>query len=189
LQGLIEEVAPCPKSKCRVLIPGCGNSALSRDMIQDGYGSVKNIDWSQVCIDNMSRLDPKGEYEKMDARNLTFRDNSFDLVIAKGLIDSLSCGENYVQHISQTLHEIHRVLSEDGTLMCISYAAPEQRRWHFEGEQPGEFSWSVDTLTVPKPTLPTMDIKMRGDDPYVLIFYYSSLDFYFSCTYNFFFGK
>ena len=113
----------------------------------------------------MKNLDPKGTYEAMDARDLTFEDGSFDLIIAKGIIDSLSCGENYVHHISKMLHEFHRVLTDSGTLICVSYGAPDQRQWYFDGEHAGEFNWTVDISTIAKPLLPNMELKLKGQDP------------------------
>ena len=164
LSDVLENSSPCPIAKCRVLVPGCGNSSLSAEMLKDGYASVTSIDWSQVCIDNMKQLDPKGKYETMDARDLTFEDGSFDMIVAKGIIDSLSCGENYVHHISKTLHELHRVLADNGTLFCISYGAPDQRQWYFDGEHAGEFTWKLEMSTITKPTLPNMELKMKGHD-------------------------
>lgn len=35
--------------RSRVLMVGCGNSALSEDMVRDGYASVTNIDVSERC--------------------------------------------------------------------------------------------------------------------------------------------
>lgn len=130
---------------------------MSAEMKKDGYANVISIDWSQVCIDNMKNLDPNGHYEKMDACDLSFEDGSFELVVVKGLIDSMSCGENYISHISKALNEIHRVLTESGTLVCISYGCPEQRKWYFEGENAEQYTWTVECEKIAKPKLPNMD--------------------------------
>ncbi|EFJ09895.1 hypothetical protein SELMODRAFT_129277 [Selaginella moellendorffii] len=40
-----------PKSS-RVLMAGCGNLAMSNDMVEDGYQEIVNTDLSSVVIDN-----------------------------------------------------------------------------------------------------------------------------------------
>eukprot|EP00814_Leptocylindrus_danicus_P008146 CAMPEP_0116003570 /NCGR_PEP_ID=MMETSP0321-20121206/126_1 /TAXON_ID=163516 /ORGANISM="Leptocylindrus danicus var. danicus, Strain B650" /LENGTH=241 /DNA_ID=CAMNT_0003471787 /DNA_START=396 /DNA_END=1121 /DNA_ORIENTATION=+ len=160
-----------PKEKCRVLVPGCGTSSLSADMVKDGYGSVTSIDWSEICIENMREKDPKGSYEVMNIEDLAYEDDSFDLVIAKGVIDSIICGENSVHAVATALHEFHRVLTDNGTLICVSYGSPDQRQWHFEGKVENEFSWKVDWVTIPKPKIPNLDVTTKDDlsDHYIYI--------------------
>lgn len=35
---------------------GCGNSTLSRDMYDDGYRNIANVDYSSVVIEKMRRV-------------------------------------------------------------------------------------------------------------------------------------
>lgn len=69
---------------------GCGNSTLSADMVEDGY-IVTNIDISEVVINFMRDKHPNMEWYQMDATEMTFDDNTFDIVIDKGTIDALAC--------------------------------------------------------------------------------------------------
>lgn len=152
-----------PKEKCSILVPGCGNSSLSADLTNDGYGSVTSIDWSEICIENMREKDPKGIYEVMNVEDLAYEDGSFDLVIAKGVVDSIICGENSVHAVAKALHEFERVLTDNGVLICVSYGSPDQRQWHFEGKVEHEFSWRFDWVTIPKPKIPSMDATTKDD--------------------------
>lgn len=49
LGSLLDEVVP---RSAAILVPGCGNSRLSEDMLTDGYmGGISNVDFSQAAID------------------------------------------------------------------------------------------------------------------------------------------
>ena len=53
LRGIIN--AAIPRSAA-VLVPGCGNSRMSEDMVDDGYdGGIANIDISRAVIDAQAR--------------------------------------------------------------------------------------------------------------------------------------
>lgn len=57
----------------------------------------------------------------MDVRAMEFEDGSFDVVLDKGTIDSLLCGESSTSNSSKMISEIHRVLSNNGVYIAISY--------------------------------------------------------------------
>ena len=42
-------------------------------------------------------------YEVMDVRNMTYPDNSFDLVIDKSTIDTLMCSDNPLMNVAQMI--------------------------------------------------------------------------------------
>ncbi|KAK6930341.1 Methyltransferase type 11 [Dillenia turbinata] len=71
----------------RILVVGCGNSALSLDMVDDGYEDIVNIDISSVVIDAMKRKysdRPQLKYTQMDVRDMSpLEAGSFDSVIDK----------------------------------------------------------------------------------------------------------
>lgn len=74
---------------------GCGNSTLSRDLYDDGYKRVDNIDYSDVVIEKMKRVNE--ERTEMtwvvgDIRDLPFEDESVDVCIDKGTMDALLTG-------------------------------------------------------------------------------------------------
>jgi len=88
----------------RILMLGCGNSALSEQMYQDGYRNIVNIDFSPVVIENMKRkcqhLDEM-DWLVMDIADMTFPSNSFDVVIEKATLDALMVEEKDLWNPSQ----------------------------------------------------------------------------------------
>ena len=65
---------------------------MSVDMHTAGYHSICNIDYSSVCIHTMStrHADCAGmSWLHMDARQLSFPDGSFDVVLEKGTLDAM----------------------------------------------------------------------------------------------------
>ncbi|KAG7582299.1 S-adenosyl-L-methionine-dependent methyltransferase [Arabidopsis suecica] len=120
-----------PHRNQRVLVIGCGNSAFSEGMVDDGYEDVVNIDISSVVIDSMIKKysdRPRLKYLKMDVRDMkAFEDASFDAVIDKGTLDSILCGSNSRQYSTQMLEEVWRVLKDKGVYILITYGAPIYR--------------------------------------------------------------
>jgi ubiquinone/menaquinone biosynthesis C-methylase UbiE len=66
----------------------------------------------------------------MDARDLKYKDNFFDLVIDKSTIDALLCGDFSFLNVAIMTKEIQRVLKIGGIYMIISYGQPENRTFH-----------------------------------------------------------
>ncbi|XP_061493455.1 EEF1A lysine methyltransferase 4 [Rhineura floridana] len=139
----------------RILVLGCGNSALSYDLFQLGYTNITSIDYSEACIAHMqahyahcSSL----HWAVMDARALTFVDGSFDVVLEKGTLDSLMVEETDPWNVShearmlldQVLTEVSRVLRPGGRFISITFAQPHFRRRHYA--QPA-YGWSVQHAT------------------------------------------
>ncbi|XP_062311898.1 LOW QUALITY PROTEIN: EEF1A lysine methyltransferase 4-like, partial [Osmerus eperlanus] len=93
-----------------------GNSAMSVDMHRAGYHSICNIDYSSVAIDTMSTRHadcPGMSWLHMDARQLSFPDGSFDVVLEKGTLDAMLVEEKDPWEVSSDAAcLIHRVLSE-----------------------------------------------------------------------------
>lgn len=92
-----------------ILLVGCGNSALPR-VLHDAFDSpvrVTCLDYSPVCIDMIKgmyeRVCPNMDFVVGDAMNLQqvqwAGDNTdqktFDVVVDKGLLDALMCGEGF----------------------------------------------------------------------------------------------
>ena len=44
-----------PRSSLRVLVVGCGNSELSKQLFDDGFTDLHSIDYSEVVIDKMNQ--------------------------------------------------------------------------------------------------------------------------------------
>ncbi|XP_019180418.1 PREDICTED: methyltransferase-like protein 13 isoform X2 [Ipomoea nil] len=113
----------------RVLVVGCGNSAFSEGMIDDGYADVVNVDSSSVVIEAMRKKysnRPQLKYMNMDVRDMSaFEAGSFDAIIDKGVF--LQCGNGSTINAAQMLAEVCRVLKDEGKYVLITYGAPVQR--------------------------------------------------------------
>ncbi|KAJ9154656.1 hypothetical protein P3X46_027972 [Hevea brasiliensis] len=115
----------------RILVVGCGNSAFSEGMVDDGYEDVVNVDISSVVIEAMQKKyfnRPPLKYIQMDVRDMsTFQTGSFDAVIDKGTLDSILCGNNSRQNAAKMLEEVWRVLRDKGVYILVTYGAPVYR--------------------------------------------------------------
>ncbi|XP_053167625.1 EEF1A lysine methyltransferase 4 isoform X2 [Hemicordylus capensis] len=134
---------------------GCGNSALSYDLFQLGYTDITSIDYSTECITSMQDYYahcPGLRWAVMDARCLTFMDESFDVVLEKGTLDSMMVEETDPWNVSyeakvlldQVLREVSRVLKPGGRFISITFAQPHFRKRHYA--QPA-YGWSVHHVT------------------------------------------
>jgi ubiquinone/menaquinone biosynthesis C-methylase UbiE len=102
----------------KILMVGCGNAAISEDMVCDGYQDIVNIDISAVVIEAMREKYkdmPQLQYQRMDVRDMkAFKDGQFDTVLDKGMLDSLMCGASATYSASSMLQEVRRVLKPGG---------------------------------------------------------------------------
>ena len=65
-------------------------------MYRDGYKHMVNTDYSEVVIDNMRAKTVSMKemtWEVMDIFNMTYDDNSFDVILEKGTLDAFLVGE------------------------------------------------------------------------------------------------
>lgn len=117
----------------RILHVGCGNSELTEQMYDNGYHNIVNIDYSEVVISQMqqrNRNRSKMIWSVMDATSMTYSNDSFDLVIDKGVLDAFSCMTAARLTIATYLKEVFRVLRPGGGFVCISFGEPAFRRNH-----------------------------------------------------------
>ena len=119
------------KKTDKILMVGCGNSLLSKDMFDDGYSNITNTDLSVNCIEQMIELhkECKGMiWEVCDVRDMSkYMDDSFDVIIDKGTLDALCCGDDAHRDTCMMMHEMYRLLKQGGKYLCISFA-PKNRR-------------------------------------------------------------
>lgn len=193
------------KERCRVLIVGCGNSALGEDMLKDAWvGGITNIDYSTVVIEQMrdkydenfysklkSRLDRerklKNKKQNDDEKSTTtqiktadidleemkfecadvtkmlpFADESFDLIICKGCLDSILCSNGSMSSVRSMMGECKRVLDADnGVMVVITYGKPDNRLLYFENKDDEWWSGGIDVHEVPKPRIPMKTVEDR----------------------------
>ncbi|KZV93125.1 hypothetical protein EXIGLDRAFT_709983 [Exidia glandulosa HHB12029] len=133
LQAIYEEIVP--DRSARILMLGCGNSAL--------YKNIVNIDYSAVVIDKMNRVhaDMGMEWIEMDIRDLKFDDESFDVVIDKGTMDAMLAGvkdvwnpnQDIVDNCNAEVNEAIRVLrSKTGIFIYLTFAQPHFRKQYLQ---------------------------------------------------------
>lgn len=122
LPGLVEFESFAGK---RVLEVGCGaGTDLAR--FAKGGAEVVGIDLADVSIDlarrNFKQRGLSGEFHTMDGENMSFGEESFDLVYAHGVLQ-------YTADIARMVTEIHRVLRSDGQAILMVYNRRSWLRW------------------------------------------------------------
>ena len=123
------------KKESSILNVGCGNSEFSEKMYDEGFTHNYNIDICQNVIDFMKsrNKDKKGlHFEVMDVCEMTYKDETFDLIFDKSTIDTLLCGVHSFMMVAKMLKEISRVLKTGGYYVIISHGQPEDRMIHLE---------------------------------------------------------
>ena len=68
---------------------------------------------------------------------MTYKDDTFDLIIDKSTIDALLCGNQAYLNVAVMLKECQRTLKTGGFYVAISYGAPGNREYHFKREYLG----------------------------------------------------
>ncbi|KAM9005323.1 EEF1A lysine methyltransferase 4 isoform X5 [Sarcophilus harrisii] len=135
----------------RILVLGCGNSALSYELFCGGFPNVLSVDYSPVVVAAMRERYahvPALRWETMDARALRSPPGTFDVVLEKGTLDALLAGERDpwtvspegIQTVDQVLSEVSRVLTPEGRFISLTAAAPHFRVRHYA--QPS-YGWSL----------------------------------------------
>ncbi|KAI9990172.1 hypothetical protein PInf_020598 [Phytophthora infestans] len=112
-------------AKVRVLVVGCGNSALSADLAADGFSSLLSVDFSERVIDEMRRKHPVLQWQVMDMTDMrALEDASFDLVMDKGALDALMAEDTpeIKRDALKMLREVRRVLAPGGRYCCVTMA-------------------------------------------------------------------
>ena len=77
------------------------------------------------------------KWDVMDVREMTYKDNSFDLIIDKSTLDALTCSLEGSLEVAYMLKECQRVLKPGGTYISISFADKKARQHHFQRDHLG----------------------------------------------------
>ncbi len=121
-----------------VLNIGCGNSALSADMYDDGVKNITNIDFSEAVITSMKKRNTQRSQMKwleMDMLHTSFEDASFEVIIDKGALDALAAEDKPSVHADtkQLFAEVTRLLRPGGVYICVSLLQDHILQWLVEG--------------------------------------------------------
>jgi ubiquinone/menaquinone biosynthesis C-methylase UbiE len=105
-------------------------------MYEDGYEEIVNIDISHTVVKYMEEKIkarcPKMVYKQMDVLDMSdFKQGEFNVVLDKGTLDSILCGDNSTPNAEKMLSEIHRVLAPNGIYICVTYGDEEHRKKFF----------------------------------------------------------
>lgn len=155
-----------PPVNARWLIIGCGDSSLPEDIFDAGWKAVTAVDWSKSAVTAASaRGDVDGSrpgltWLQEDVSKLSLSDDSFDVVVDVGLLDSLFASVNGTSP-SQVLLEVRRVLRSGGLLLSVSTEPPFFRSRLFD-ENPRR-GWVTDVVRLPRPR--KLDPRVAELDP------------------------
>lgn len=119
-------------------------------MFDDGYHNNISIDICENVIEFMKERNASRKgciFKKMDVREMTFPDETFDLVIDKCTIDSLISGDHGSINTAKMTKEISRVLKTGGIYFVISYGTPDNRMPHLERSHLG---FDIQIYTIKK---------------------------------------
>lgn len=67
----------------------------------------------------------------MDVLEMKFKSGEFNVVVDKGTLDSVLCGDNSVPNAEKMASEVYKVLSPGGVYICVTYGDEEHRRKFF----------------------------------------------------------
>jgi ubiquinone/menaquinone biosynthesis C-methylase UbiE len=144
------------QSEDNILMLGCGNATFSPDLYDDGYCHIHNIDLSPTVIQQMSEEHKQKismTWKVMDCCQLSFDNESFDVVLDKSTMDCLCCCENSVHQISTMMKESWRCLCPGGLFISLSFHDKERVVSCIQYDEEGSFiGWSdVECFLIPNP--------------------------------------
>lgn len=97
-----------------ILDVGCGDGRDTKYMIEKGF-IVTGIDLSEQLLAIARKRSPKSNFQQMDIRDLSFKDNTFD-----GLISSFSLIHVQKNEILKTMKGFQRVLKSGGKVTIFA---------------------------------------------------------------------
>tara|TARA_Y100000310_G_C20664975_1_gene806982 strand:+ start:1055 stop:1702 length:648 start_codon:yes stop_codon:yes gene_type:complete len=98
-----------------VLEVGCGNGRSLKVLLKRTK-NITGIDHDQTAVDHAKENMPEAKFEKADAVDLPFDDNSFDYVLC------LTSFANFGDKKFKALEEMKRVLKNDGFILFSVFA-------------------------------------------------------------------
>jgi len=102
--------------KSLILEAGCGLGRILKHHYNEGYNIV-GMEYNAYCLEQIRKKYPKIRVIQADIRNLPFKDEEFDIILAFGLYHNLE-----EKDIDKALKETRRCLKKGGKL-CASVRA------------------------------------------------------------------
>jgi len=161
IKGILSDIIE--DKTCQILHVGCGTSRLAEEMFEDGYTNQMCQDISEFAIEIMQkRGDREGLiYNVSNVMQMSdYPDEQFQIVVDKGTLDSILCGEGSTHNAQKALSEISRVLKPGGVYIYVSHGAPTYRLTYLESADLG-FKVTVHTINKPQMGMAT---NTGGDD-------------------------
>jgi len=127
----------------KTLIVGCGNSELSADMYVDGFTNLLSTDYSEVVVEKMKKkyaANPDILFEVMDIRKMLLEDGVVDVIVDKGTLDAVLCGNDSAKNANEMLMECSRMLKKGGLLLIVTYGKPDSRLTYLKK---AKYKWTV----------------------------------------------
>jgi len=132
------------RSELKVLVVGCGNSDLTEAMYDEGFTDILSIDYSEVVIDRMRKLvsskKPDVKFDVADVREMKYADGAYDVIVDKGTLDAVLCGNDSIKNAMMMLAECSRCLKKGGFLFVVTYGQPQSRLNYLEKQK---YKWKV----------------------------------------------
>lgn len=117
--------------RCVILNIGIGNSEFSEKMYDEGYKKSYNIDFARNVIHYMKqknkRLRSSMIFETMNALDIEYEDEQFDIIFDKATFDCILCDIQANKKAKIYMDEIYRLLKPKGYFFMISNSEPENR--------------------------------------------------------------
>lgn len=160
---------------------GCGNATLTSDMASDGYKRIVNIDISAVVINQMKdryASVPGLEWLTMDATNMDFNSDRFDIAVDKGTVDALMCDPKNQAPAKGVIAEVWRTLKPGGFFVLVTHsqhrielcndALPAGEQWEELEISKGELSQSATMINILRSKLGSRPLVDAWKDPPLL---------------------
>ena len=100
------------KQKIKILELGCGTGTFTKNIYSLNNSKVFGCDISRKSIEKAISLYPEINFSVQDIENLSFEDNSFDVVIFSGVL-------HHFDSLNNALTEAKRVLKKDGLIFSF----------------------------------------------------------------------
>lgn len=129
----------------RVLDYGCGSGGSTRKIAEYGAAEVVGIDISEDSVaiakkqTEAAGLQDRCRFFVMDAENMIFEDNSFDIVYSAGVLHHIDLNKAYP--------EIARVLKPSGQMICMEPLAYNPLiQWYRKRTPHLRTSWEIEHI-------------------------------------------